>query len=123
MPSTRPPRVARPPQSRSELIALIQRQAPSSVIRRACLTGRVEVFGGFHHIHGSPGWIVRLLSANCKEYIIAVVCNDFQHCFDVERIDLVPWSEWAGGDGKSELTNGDHPLKYAETWYEATQTS
>jgi hypothetical protein len=110
-----------PPRCRSELIELIQRQAPSSVIRRACLTDQVEVLGGFHHALGDvPGWIVRVTSVSDREYLVAVVCQN--HAFDVLEIDRVPWCEWAGAEvpypEQSSLTNGDHPHTYMRKWSE-----
>ena len=104
---------------RRDLIELVARQAPTSVVKRACLNGNVEILGGFTHVlppSGLPGWIVRLVTVNRHEILVGVVCNEHAHQYEVRVIDMVPWVQWMGDPGLHEywVYNGDHPQHYAD---------
>jgi hypothetical protein len=107
----------RPPSCRTDLIEIVQRRAPSSVIRRACLSGRVENLGAFKRIgqRGLPGWIVSVQSPNHRVYFVAVLCNDVKHDLEVALVDDFDWIEWAGNFDGPRVGLGDYPMKNLET--------
>jgi hypothetical protein len=104
---------------RADLIALIERQAPSPACKRACLTGKVEVLGGFEEIPPStcPGWIVRITTKRGSVFQVAVIPDDVKHTYRVRFIGEVPWHLWTGlahfpGVKDYSIYVGDHPADY-----------
>jgi hypothetical protein len=105
----------RPP-CRSDLIALVAKKAPQPACRRACLTGKVELLGGFTALPhlDLPGWIFEITAKHGTVFHIAVV-PDHNNLLWVSPVDSVPWHLWAGraiaGEGYS-IYSGDRPAVY-----------
>lgn len=101
--------------SRTHLIELAARMAPSRACISAIQEGRISVLGGFKTIppFGLPGWICRVLSRHGRTWLIAVMVDEVHHTYVVKRIDAVPWTEWAGRTDRSTWNayDGDDPKR------------
>jgi hypothetical protein len=102
---------------RTDLIELIARECEVPAVRRACVTGKAEVLGGFSEILPStrPGWIVRIIAQRGAVFLVAVVPNEYHHFYQVYVIDEVPWHLWAGkpmAGAPYSIYQGDHPVAY-----------
>jgi hypothetical protein len=87
------------------------------VARRACLTGTVEVLGGFEDIPGSnaPGWILTCEAKHGTVHYIAILANGTRHSYRCRLVGSVPWHLWCGAalPGISySIYRGDHPAVY-----------
>jgi hypothetical protein len=106
-----------PLQYRTELVELVARQAPSNSIRRACIEGKVEVFGGFQVLPCSmyPGWILKITSRRQRTWLVAIFADDIHHKYRVSLCGYVPWKNWVGprkGVTEYDIYAGDHPDQY-----------
>ena len=103
---------------RSDLILLVARESDVPAIRRACVTGHVEVLGGFSEIPSGnyPGWLLRVTAKHGARYIVAVVPDAFLHRYRVYCIETVPWQVWVGEHDPRQfphpLRDGDRPGQY-----------
>lgn len=102
---------------RTGLIDLVARKTDLPAVRRACLTGRVEVLGGFSEVcfQGDPCWIIKITAKHGTEYLVAVVPYDNLHDYCVGIIDEIPWHTWVGTRISRERYSvyaGDHPASY-----------
>jgi hypothetical protein len=105
---------ARPLQTRSDLIALVARHAPSKACARAISEGRATVLGGFAAPKHLPCFIVRVTSKHDREWLIAVDVDEAAYRFRVRSVEAVPWQHWDGrSDGKRPLIDGDRPREMA----------
>lgn len=101
---------------RTDLILHCHTLAPTSVIRRAFVTGTVEVLGLFNPISPSaphPGWVIRVTTCNGTEYALALVPDFLRHY--LVQLDEIRWEHWQGGYiafRSSILTSGDNPKEY-----------
>jgi hypothetical protein len=108
------------PRDRSALIAIVERQAPVLSVRRACLTGQVEVLGGFDTIPPGTlaGWIVTFTAAHGTIFHVALIADVHKHEYRARLIETVPWQLWVGGQAADEdeysIYAGDHPEVYQE---------
>lgn len=103
---------------RADLIALVGRQAPSPAVRRACVTGKIEVLGGFSQAAPSTGpcWLLRIIGRHGATWIVGVAPNDIRHDYGIFLAPRTPWQSWLGdrmAPGGS-LRSGDHPERYAD---------
>jgi hypothetical protein len=102
---------------RADLIALVAKKTPSRVCQRACVTGRVEVLGGFAEIPpgDKAGWIVRLTAKHGSVFHVAVIPDDITHEYRVRLIEGIPWHLWMGtplAGAAYSVYQGDHPATY-----------
>ena len=102
---------------RTGLIDLVARKTTLPAVRRACLTGKVEVLGGFSEacFQGDPCWIVRVTARHGTEYLVAVTPYDDLHSYSVGAIGEIPWHNWVGTRVARERYSvyaGDHPARY-----------
>ena len=102
---------------RSDLIDLVA-HAPCCcpTARRACVTGKVEVLGGFSELIGDrAGWLVRVIAKHGTTFLVAIIPNEVTHLYDAMLYLHIPWERWIGHQGQEEYSiyNGDRPLKYA----------
>ena len=97
-------------QTRTHLLDFIQRNAPSSAVRRAVNEGRVNVLGAFASLppHVHPGFIVNVTSKHGRTWPVCVLVNDIRHRYEVYILDQIPWSLWEGGN--TTLYAGDNPV-------------
>jgi hypothetical protein len=102
---------------RADLVALVAHDLTlPPAARRACLTGTVEVMGGFEELSGpDSGWILHCTAKHGTNFIIAVIPDAIRHVYRCILRDRVPWEMWAGrplaGAGYS-IYHGDHPAAY-----------
>ena len=108
---------------RSDLIALVEHSpCGCPAVRRACVTGGVEVLGGFHKlVAGRDGWLVRVTAKHGAQWLIAITMNVHTHLYESNMLLSVPWEYWIGVTDYTNyhINNGDHPLRYAENRDEA----
>ena len=102
---------------RADIIALVARSAASPACRRACLTGKVEVLGGFSELPPSdkPGWILQITAKHGTVFLIGVIPNDLQHRYQVWTLEEVPWHLWVGrplAGAAYSVYQGDRPVSY-----------
>ena len=105
------------PLDRQDLINLVAHGAPAPACRRACLTGKVEVLGGFLEIppSTSPGWIVQVTTKRGNVHLVAVFPDDVLHKYLVYGVGVVPWHLWVGPEDYRwgwNIYDGDHPRAY-----------
>lgn len=86
-------------------------------IRRACMTGSVEVLGGFEAIPPSPapGWIVTITTRRGAVSHVAIIPDDIGHRYRVVLVRDVPWHLWVGqplARTAYSVYQGDHPAAY-----------
>lgn len=108
-----------PMQTRTQLIELIGRATISAACRRACLTGKVEVLGGFSSTppRDLPGWIVDIVTKHGRDYRVVVGVDEVNHQYRVDEVtDDPPWEHWVGRYDPAgwAIMAGDNPLAYAE---------
>lgn len=106
------------PNDRSALIELVAQSPPTLAVGRACVTGKVEVYGGFRPtppgVH--PGFILCFTTEHGRVCLVSVIPRDYTQKYEVSWIDTVPWRFWAGDQVHTEeysIYRGDHPGKYA----------
>ena len=100
---------------RTGLIDLVARKTNIPAVKRACLTGKVEVLGGFDPLDDEPGWVVRITAKHGTKYLIAVVPRPPTQEYSVYTLDEVPWHTWVGTRISRERYSvyaGDHPASY-----------
>jgi hypothetical protein len=108
------------PRDRSALIQIVERQAPVPAVARACLSGEVEVLGGFDTIPPGTlaGWIVTFTAAHGTVFHVALIADIHKHEYRARLIETVPWQLWIGGQVAEEdeysIYAGDHPEVYQE---------
>lgn len=103
---------ARPLRTRTDLLALIRRHAPSRACARSIGDGRVIVLGGFTPPGGFPRWIVHVQSPHGRDWYAHVICDESRYQYRVQWSyeDDVPWAHWDGqSDGRHPLRDGDTP--------------
>ena len=105
------------PLDRQDLINLVAYGAPAPACRRACLTGTVEVLGGFSEVppSTSPGWIVRVTTKRGNVHLVGISPDDIWHKYWVRAVDAVPWHLWEGSPcdpAVYSIYSGDHPETY-----------
>ena len=110
--------------TRTELIQFAEARCGSYACRRAFLTGKVMVFGGFSTIPPGtdPGWILRVKSRHGRAWLLAVVTDDIKHCYCVREIEKIPWAKWTGCAGRGQgysIYDGDMPVQAARAYKEA----
>jgi hypothetical protein len=102
---------------RSSLIEYVARHAPAPAVRRACVTGQVEVLGAFSDPYR---WMLRVVACHGTEYVVAVIPSEVAHTYVVAVGGLVSWEQWLGGT--PPLYRGDHPTRYAR-WRQFNATA
>lgn len=97
--------------TRTQLINAIRNGIGMSAVSRACVTGTVEVLGGFSRIPPMPlpGWVVMITSIHGQTWLIAVTPDDHRHVFNTGLIESAPWRYYVGRDGGCSIYDGDDP--------------
>jgi len=95
---------------RQQLLNWLSKNLQDRVLLNALEYGTVELLGGFNKLPGSstPGWIVKLITANGKKHFVAIASNPL--CWF--RIKSVPWKNWDGDRSSNPLYQGDNPRRY-----------
>jgi len=103
-------------QSRSDLIAIVARKAPSPQVKRACVYGRVECLGAFDE---DWGWLIRVATKRGHTTLISVKPGRPE--YHVGIAPWVPWELWIGSTTDTVWTfrSGDHPVLYNRLRLEA----
>lgn len=107
--------------SRSDLIAVVARASEVPAIRRACVTGQVEVLGGFDTIPPGTlaGWILSVTAKHGTHWYVAVLADTYRHRYIVRTQPYAPWRLWIGERAMDDETgysiySGDHPGHYLD---------
>jgi hypothetical protein len=106
------------PSDRSGLIEIAARLAPTPACRRAFVTGRVEVLGGFDTIPPGTlaGWILAVTTKRGALWHVAVIADVHRHTYWARLQADVPWQLWLGSEMVDSDTYsiyaGDHPCVY-----------
>jgi hypothetical protein len=97
---------------RADLIALVARAAPVPAARRAYMTGRIEVLGGFSKFPPgtSPGWGLVVTTKHGQVYRLAVVVRP-KLVYAVHLLTTIPWAFWVKN---APVWGGDYPELYNE---------
>lgn len=102
---------------RTDLIEIVAREKTlPPAVRRACLTGTVEVLGGFEEIplgSGLSGWGLAITGSHGTTWTVAVIPNI--HVYLVRLIEEIPWYLWVGDTldlDTYSIYQGDHPTLY-----------
>ena len=102
---------------RLDLIDLVARTTSlPPAVKRATLTGTVEVMGGFEEISGSEsGWVLSITAKHGTKFLVAVIPSEIYHNYRARLIDRIPWESWVGtplAGATYSIYQGDHPAVY-----------
>lgn len=100
------------PRSVNELIQFAESRLSKQYVSvaRAFHTGTVENLGGFKHVAGGCGWILKLTSKHGSIYYIAIVAHYLGYRIAV--LDKPPWKYWEGDTTENKMYQGDNPEIY-----------
>jgi hypothetical protein len=102
---------------RADLIEFVARKINIPACRRACLTGKVEVLGGFENIPPSllSGWMLTITAKHGTVFHLAVLPDEHEHDYQIQVVNKILWQNWLGtprAGAAYSLYQGDHPAAY-----------